>query len=128
MRKIFISILTLLSAVLVGVYSEILSSEPDFIEQQKLTSNLIVNMFMLDVDKGKLAIFGQTLKRSQLVSHQVAYVHNLEDDSLTISIHLQLKEGIVIPHFEDYIVDAISVEVDEDGRIEEIRSHVVPAQ
>ena len=128
MRKVLLSILTLLSAVMAGVYSETLTSEPDFIEQQKLTSNLIVNMFMLDVDKGKLVIFGQTLERSQLISHQVAYVHNLADDSLTISIHLQLKEGLLIPHFEDYLVDAISVEVDEDGRIKEIRSHVVPAQ
>ena len=128
MHRMLLSILTLLSAAMAGVYSEISNSEPDFIEQQKLTSNLIVNMFMLDVDKGKLAVFDQTLKRSQLISHQVAYVHNLDDDSLTISIHLQLKEGLLIPHFEDYLVDAISVEVDEDGRIKEIRSHVVPAQ
>jgi len=128
MRKVLLSILTLLSAVVAGVYSETLTSEPDFIEQQKLTSNLIVNMFMLDVDKGKLVIFGQTLERSQLISHQVAYVHNLADDSLTISIHLRLKEGILIPHFEDYLVDEISVKVGEDGAIKEIRSHAIPVQ
>ena len=127
MRKAFISILTLLSAVMVGVYSEVVSSEPDFIEQQKLTSNLIVNMFMLDVDKGKLKVFGQKINREQLISHQVAYVHDLHDDNLTITIYLQLKESVLMPHFENFIVDAISVDVGEDGAIKEIRSHVIPA-
>lgn len=126
MRKQLLYVYTLLPVLVAGTYSEILRSETDSIDQQKLISNLIIDMFLLNVDKGKLIIFGYKIKRSQITSKQVSYTYDLDEDSLSISIHLQLNEHILVPHFQNYHVNEISVDVDADGNIQQIKSHVIP--
>lgn len=116
----------LISVFLVGGVVSVAKGENNFFDQQKLTSHLIIDLFLLNVDQGKLEVFGQIIKRSQLQSQQVAYIHNLEDDSLSITIYLSLKESILIPHFEEFQVDVISIDIDKDGNILQVKSHVVP--
>ena len=101
-------------------------SGDDFFDQQKMASQLIMDMFLLNVDQGKVEIFNQKIERSQLQSRQVAYIHNLDDDSLSITLYLSLKTPLRIPHFEDFHVDAISIDIDKDGNILQVKSHVLP--
>jgi hypothetical protein len=118
--------LTLISVILAGGLIGVANSGDDFFDQQKLASHLILDMFLLNVDQGKLEIFDQKIERSQLQSQQVAYIHNLDDDSLSITLYLGLKEPLRIPHFEDFHVDAISIDIDKNGNILQVKSHVVP--
>lgn len=104
------------------------NADNDFFDQQKMTSQLIVDMFLLNVDQGKLEIFGQTIQRSRLQPQQVAYIHNLDDDNLSITLYLGLTEPVRIPHFEDFYVDLISIDIDKDGNIIQVKSHIVPAE
>lgn len=117
-------ILVIFAGGLIGVAN----SGNDFFDQQKMASHLILDMFLLNVDQGRLEIFDQKIERSQLESQQVAYIHNLNDDSLSITLYLGLKEPLRIPHFEDFHVDAISIDIDKDGNILQVKSHVVPDQ
>ena len=116
----------LTSVLIAGGLVGVAKSNDDFFDQQKMTSHLIVDMFLLNVEQGKLEIFGQTLQRSQLQAQQVAYIHNMSDDSLSITIYLSLKNPILIPHFAEFHVDAISIDIDKDGNILQVKSHVVP--
>lgn len=99
----------------------------ELIEQQKLTSNIMTNLFLEYVDqKGGLLIFGSTLKRSDLQSHQVSYVHNIADDSLVISLCFKLLKVVLVPEFEEYYVERVTVEMDKDGNIIKIKTGVSP--
>lgn len=122
----YIKLVLLISVLIAGGLFSVAKGENDFFDQQKMTSHLIVDMFLLNVDQGKLEIFGQSIERSQLISQQVAYVHNLSDDSLMITLYLGLKKPLRIPHFEDFHVDVISVDIDKDGSILQVKSHIVP--
>lgn len=122
----YIKLVLLISVLIAGGLFSVSKGENDFFDQQKMTSHLIVDMFLLNVDQGKLEIFGQSIERSQLVSQQVAYVHNLNDDSLSITLYLGLKKPLRIPHFEDFHVDVISVDIDKNGNILQVKSHIVP--
>jgi len=122
----YLKLIFLISVYVAGGLVGVAKSDNDFFDQQKMTSHLIVDMFLLNVDQGKLEIFGQTLQRSQLQAQQVAYIHNMDDDSLSITIYLSLKKPILIPHFAEFHVDAISIDIDKDGNILQVKSHVVP--
>lgn len=126
MGKGYIQTTVLILILLSGGVVNVVKAENDFIDQQKLTSHLIVDMFLLNVDQGKLEIFNQKIERSQLISQQVAYIHNLEDDSLSITLYLGLKTTLRIPHFEEFHVDAISIDIDKEGNILQVKSHIVP--
>ena len=121
-----LKLIVLISVFIAGGLAGVAKGDNDVFDQQKMTSHLIVDMFLLNVDQGKLEIFGQTLQRSQLLAQQVAYVHNMDDDSLSITIYLSLKNPILIPHFAEFHVDAISIDIDKDGNILQVKSHVVP--
>ena len=125
-KKLVLLISILVAGGLLDGFLSVAKGENDFFDQQKMTSHLIIDMFLLNVDQGKLEIFGQSIERSQLVSQQVAYVHNLSDDSLMITLYLGLKTPLRIPHFEDFHVDVISVDIDKDGTILQVKSHIVP--
>jgi hypothetical protein len=128
MRAGYIKLIILISVFFAGGLVSVIKAEDDFFDQQKMTSHLIVDMFLLNVDQGKLEIFDQKIERSQLVSQQVAYIHNLDDDSLSITLYLGLKTPLRIPHFEDFHVDAISIDIDKDGNILQVKSHIIPDQ
>ena len=98
----------------------------DFLDQQKINSHLIANMFMENVDEGRISIFGHVLKRAELEQQNVAYIHNFKDNSVSICIRIKIKERFSVPNFENYYVEAISVDVDEGGKIEQVRSHIKP--
>ena len=102
------------------------AGEIESFEQQKLTSHLLINLFLEKVDQGELVIFKHTLKRSELQSHQVSYVHNIVDDSLLVRLCFKIQKQILVPNFENFYVDRITVETDKNGSIMQIATHVSP--
>lgn len=98
----------------------------DFIDEQKLHSHLVVDMLMQHIDKGEIDIFGHVLKRDELEKRYVAYIYHFKSDRASIDVHFKLKIKIPVPKFESYYVDAISVDIDNNGRIEQIRTQVKP--
>lgn len=98
----------------------------DFLEQQKINSYLILNMFMNNVAQGKVEIFGTVLTPNVLEARYLAYLHHFKDESVSVCIHFGLKVDIDVPNIDQYIVDEISVEFDENGNIEYIRTIVKP--
>ena len=102
------------------------AEELESFEQQKLTSHLLINLFLEKVDQGELVIFKHIIKRSDLKSHQVSYVHNIVDDSLLARLCFKLQKQILVPEFKDFYVDRITVETDRNGKIIQIATHVSP--
>ncbi|MGD8566895.1 MAG: hypothetical protein PVJ39_02230 [Gammaproteobacteria bacterium] len=98
----------------------------DFLDQQKLHSNLVIDMLMQHIDKGEIDIFGHVLKPDELEKRYVAYVYHFKGDRVSIDVHFKLKIKITVPNFESYYVDAISIDIDNTGRIEKIRTQVKP--
>ena len=131
MRKILTAKLTILAvgfSLLFFINNTCFAEEEsfDFLDQQKINSHLIANMFMENVDQGRISIFGHVLKRAELEQQNVAYIHNFKDNSVSICIRIKIKERFPVPNFENYYVEAISVDVDEVGKIEQVRSHIKP--
>ncbi|WP_455218122.1 hypothetical protein, partial [Kaarinaea lacus] len=89
----------------------------DIYEQQKLTSHLLVNLFMEQIAKDGLSIFGHEVSQSDLQSHHVAYIHDTANDSLKVELCFTLSEPIAVPDFDSFYVNRITVEVDKDGKI-----------
>ena len=102
------------------------AEEIELFKQQKITSHMLINLFMEKLDQNELLIFKHTLKRSDLQSHQVSYVHNIVDDSLIVRLCFKLRKIIRVPEFEEFYVDKITVETDKDGNIIQIKTHVSP--
>ncbi len=124
---IFIINFLILSYLLFVVSIPIAEAEEiESFEQQKLTSHLLINLFLEKVGQGELVIFKQTIKKSDLQSHQVSYVHNIIDDSLLVRLCFKLHKQILVPKFEDFYVDRITVETDKNGSIMQIATHVSP--
>lgn len=114
--------------VVLSVNSSVFAQQDsfDFLDQQRLNSNLIVNLFLENVNRGEIDIFGHVLTESDLEKRHVSYIHNLKDSSISVSIHFKLKIKINVPKFEMYYVDAVSVDLYESGEIKKIRTHVKP--
>ncbi len=121
-----ISFLIYFSALSVISIPMVKAGEIDLFEQQKLTSHLLINLFLEKVDQGELVIFEHILKRPDLKSHQVSYVHNIIDDSLLVRLCFKLQKQILVPKFENFYVDRITVETDRNGKIMQIATHVSP--
>lgn len=109
-----------------AVFSEIRGEGIGILEQQKLTSHLLINLFLEKLDEDELRIFGHVIRKPDLDSHQVSYVYNVADDSLLVRLCFRLKKKILLPNFNDFFVDVITVEMDKDGEILEITTHVSP--
>lgn len=102
------------------------AEEIESFEQQKLTSHLLINIFMEKVDQGGLVIFEHAINKSDIQSHQVSYVHNIIDDSILVRLCFKLKKQILVPDFKNFYVDRITVETDKVGAIMQIATHVAP--
>ena len=96
----------------------------ELFEQQKITSHLLINLFLENIDQNDLVIFKQFITRSDLQPHQVSYVHNISDDSLLVRLCFNLKKKIKIPRIENAYVDRITVEIDKNGNIIQVITHV----
>jgi len=119
-------IIVLLSLISMSVQGADKKGSFDFLDQQKINSHLIADIFMQNVDQGKIDIFGHILKRSELEQENVAYIHNLKDDTVSICIRIKVKDKLPVPNFENYYVEAISVDIDPRGRIDQVRTHILP--
>lgn len=118
-----ILLLLLLASSSLAIQAE--DGSTDFFEQQKLTSRLLTDMLLEKIDaSGGLELFGQTITREDLISHQVAYIHNLADDSLQICVRFLIAEELVVPDYEDFLVKQVSIVVDQEGNILEVNAHV----
>ncbi len=100
----------------------------DIYEQQKIQSHLLVNLFMEQIAKDGLTIFGHKIDQSDLHSHHVAYVHDTVNDSLKVQLCFTLSDPIAVPDFDSFYVNRITVDVDKDGHIIEISTHVFPKE
>jgi hypothetical protein len=85
---------------------------------------LLVDLLLQKVDDGQFKVFEQTLTRDDLQAYQVAYVHNLADDSISISITFNLNKPVPMPNYENFYAHQICVDVDKDGNIEQVATHV----
>ena len=132
MRKIIQLIELQVLAVMLAASSTVVANDTvnsfDFIDQQKLNSRLIVNVFMANVNQGKIDLFGHILKETELGQREVAYIHHFNDDSVSICIHFMMNIKLLVPHFEHYYVESISVDIDKLGKIEKIRTHIKPVK
>lgn len=99
-----------------------------FFEQQKLMSHLLINSFLDKVDRDGLKVFGHELNREDLHSHHVSYVHKTANDTLQVELCFTLAKRIIVPEFDSFYVDSITVEVDRLGNIIEILTHVSPVE
>lgn len=118
--------LIIFSAVINISISTVKAEEVDVFEQQKLTSHLLINLFLEKLDQNELLIFNHVLNRHDLQAHQVSYVHNIVDDSLLVRLCFKLQKVILVPEFEEFYVNGITVETDKDGNIVQIKTHVSP--
>ena len=122
-NKIFISVLFIIA---LSVVSKSALAAENFTEQQKIESHLIVNLFLDAVERGELMVLEQVLSRSMLEPVKVSYVYEIESDVITINIYSRLSEPMVVPHYEQFYVNGVSVVVDESGNIITISAHVLP--
>lgn len=104
------------------------AEQASLFEQQKLASHLLVNMFLEKVDHEDLSIFEHQIKRSDLVPHHVAFVHTLADDELKAQLCFMLAKYIVVPNFENFYVEKITVDMDKDGDVIQVSTHVSPVE
>lgn len=104
--------------------STVKAEETDYFAQQKLTSHLLINIFLEKLDDNRLLLFHHSISRTDLNSHEVSYVHNIADDSIQARLHFKLKKEKPLPGFEDYFIEGIVVEMDKDGKILEVSTHV----
>jgi hypothetical protein len=96
----------------------------DLFEQQKLTSHLLINLFLDKLDEDEIVIFEHALSRLDLKPQNVAYVHKLDDDSFLVRLCFKLQKKILVPKFEQFYVDGITVETDQNGGIIKVTTHV----
>ena len=100
------------------------AEEAGLFGQQKLTAHLLINFFLEKVDHERLLIHGRTIIRSDLKPHQVSYIYNIDDDSLSARLFFKFKKVMLVPGFDEYNIDGIIVEMDKDGNITEVSTQV----
>lgn len=126
MKTLFKTVSLLVVLIMFGSGGSVIAEElrNDIYYQNQMTSQMLIDLFFQQIDKGELVIFENTITREMIEPTQIAYIYTFKNDELTISIYSKLKKSLRIPHFEDFYVDGISINVDELGNIKEIKSHV----
>ena len=120
-----------LTAISVFIYiatPTVKAEEVELYERQKLTSHLLVNLFLEKLDQNEMVIFEQAIGRTDLQPRQVAYVQNMVDDTISVHLCFNLQKTILVPKFEHFYVDRITVETDKNGDIIQVRTHVAPVE
>ena len=126
MRKITKVFITVLFIITCGALSKPALSAESFTEQQKIESHLIINLFLDAVERGELMVFEQVISRSMLEPVKISYVYDIRNDDIMIRIYSRLFEPMVVPHYEQFYVNGVSVSVDDSGDIIDVSVHVLP--
>lgn len=120
--------MTILLALMLtmGMNGDDSDSEPsyDIHYHNRLTAQLLVDMFFQKIDQGELAIFEHILTREMLQPTQIAYVYQLDNNTSVISIYCTVSEKIAIPDLPGYSVEGISIHLDDEGNILSVKTHV----
>lgn len=100
----------------------------DHVENQRIESRMIMNLFLDSVDEGKVKIFDKILTRENLQPVSVSHKYQLLEDKLVIHIECKLVPPMPLPNMPQYKVDVLTVETDEFGNIIQLVSRVRPMQ
>lgn len=119
--------LLLMVPFLVCAFTSAVADDNELGQRQKLTSHLLIKLFLEKVDdEDGLVLFGQYVASSDLEPYEVSHVHNLMDDSLLVRLYFKLRKKVLVPNYENYCVEGITVETDPDGNIIQIMTQVSP--
>jgi hypothetical protein len=121
-----IKLLLMIPFLLCATLASAAVADKDLAQRQRLTSHLLINMFLKKVDDDKLILFGKRVSSSDLEPYQVSHVHNLMDDTLLIRLYFKIRKKILIPDYENYYVEGITVETKPDGKLIQIITQVSP--
>lgn len=126
-RTLLITLILLIVSFTVGVSRSFGEEESryDIFYQNQMISHVIINQFFEQIDHGELVIFEKTITRNMIEPMQIAYLYSFGNEALTISIYSKLVERLNIPNFKEFVVEGISIDVDEFGDIKNVRSHVI---
>ena len=119
-----VSILAMIFTVGLAGYVVADESSDGIYYQNQMTSHMLINLFFQQIDNGELVIFEKTITRDMIEPTHIAYIYSFKQDVLIISIYSKLKESLLVPRFEGFHIDGISITVDEVGNIKEVKSHV----
>ena len=122
--KYFVLFVVLISFSALTPVGTVNAENVDFFEQQKMTSYMLINLFMDQVGQEGLSLFDDKVKKAELHSPHVASVHHTANDTLQVELCFTITKRILVPDFESFYVEKITVEMDQDGNIIEILTHV----
>lgn len=85
---------------------------------------IVVETFLIAVDRGELVVFDTIITRDMLDPVQVKYVYTSNDDNPSISVYSLLLQPLKIPGLDDCTVGGIEVIMDSDGSIIDSSLHI----
>ena len=115
---------TLALALNLGFSPVASAKSQDFVGQQKLTSHLIVNMFLQHLDNSDLSLLGQSINSDNLLPQRVSFNYQIQNDKLNVDIYNVLVSPLPVPEQADLFISGITVTVDDNGVIEDVKAHV----
>ena len=95
--------------------------------QNRLTAQLLMDLFFQTIDRGELNIFDKIVSRDMITPTQLAYVYQLNGDEAIISIFCHVNSRISVPDHPHLYIDGISIHLDQQGNILNVKSHVKTA-
>lgn len=84
----------------------------------------IIEVFKAAVNRGELELFEQTIEFSALRPQQVEFTYKVGEEKPTIKVYSMLNKSMPLPAMPDMRVEAVTVTLDEKGRIIEAVVHV----
>lgn len=86
----------------------------------------IVRLFLKEVDRGKVILFGRRFDRSMLNPTRVEYVYDLNTDTPEIRVYSEVTKPMAIPGIDTCELRAVSAVMSPAGKIITIRVHLWP--
>lgn len=84
----------------------------------------IVRLFLEEVDRGKVVVFGRRFDRSMLNPTRVEYVYDLNTDTPEIRVYSEMTKPMAIPGVDTCELRAVSAVMSPAGKIITIRVHL----
>lgn len=97
----------------------------DFFVQQKLTSQLIINLLQQKLQEQEITVLNSKINAAELTPHEVHYIHDLKDDTLSVRVHFALANPLAVPNYDNFEVNEIHISTDKGGEIKSITAQVV---